>query len=127
MAGGGGWRLEVLCGFQAALTGHWDPGRFCWADGGLTRQWVLLCPAPTPRLSAVPPNGGWVPGVLDLGSSFPSVLLASILLGRKLMDTEQPRTGVDGPCRGSSTCRQGFWPVEGCALWCLEPAVLEAV
>lgn len=115
--------LEVLCGFQAALTGRWDPGGFRWAAGGLTRRWVLsLCPPAPPDCQRCPLMGGWVPGVLDLGSSFPSVLLASILLlGRKLVDTEQPRTGVDRPCCGSSTCRRGFRPAEGCALWCLDP------
>ena len=50
--------LEVLCGFQAALTGHWDPvgsaGLLVSSPGGGS----FLCAALTPRLSAVPPNGG---------------------------------------------------------------------
>ena len=41
--------LEVLCGFQAALTGRWDPGGFCWAADGLTQRWVLSLCHPHPQ------------------------------------------------------------------------------
>lgn len=48
------WRevggLEILGGFQATLTGCWDPGGFRQAAGGLTWCGSFLCAAPAPRL-----------------------------------------------------------------------------